>query len=304
MPPADPSTPTRSGGGQRRGRQRPGGSGGRGRPVPARHREEVAPVLPPLEDDRRPAIAANRRRALLGTALPGAVVVAALLGAVPAGAPLLVMVVAAVVVAALTAVPWVFASKWLVRRVPAVPADEHDHARLHSVVEGVCLAAGLPRPELLVLADPAPNAISFGTSPADAVLVCTRGLLEQLDRIELEAVVAHELSHVRAGDTLSGGIAALTWGRFASGLAARMSGVARESLADQTAVSLTRYPPGLVSALGKLSGAPTNRPALDARFLRATNQLWLVPPVRREPSSRPVRGALDVDDRIALLREL
>ncbi len=303
MAPGDRPTPTRAGG-QRRGRQRSGRPPGRGRPVESRRAAEVVPVLPPLEDDRRPAIAANRRRALLGTALPAGVLIAVLLAVIALGAPLVVMVVAAVVVAVAAAMPWFLASNSLARWLGGAPADEVDEARLYSVVEGVCLAAGLPRPELLVLEDTAPNAISLGTSPADAVLICTRGLLELADRIELEAVVAHELSHVRAGDTLSGGIAAYTVGRVAPGLAARMSGIARESLADQTAVSLTRYPPGLISVLGKLADAPTTRPALGARTVRATNHLWLVPPAPQPEGAKTHRGALDVQDRVALLREL
>jgi heat shock protein HtpX len=266
------------------------------------------PVAPPPVDTRRPVIAANRRRAALVTAVPAAVVAGVLLATIAVGDPILVVVVVAVVVVALAGVAWAVAPHRLeskLRGLGAGRADETAHARLYSVAEGVCLASGVPMPELLVLADEAPNMVSTGRVPSDASLVCTSGLLDLLDRIELEAVVAHEIAHIRGRDTLSGGLAASVLGSIAPRLAARVSGPARETLADQAAVSVTRYPPGLIAALGKLRDAPSVVPArLPRGLVRSTSHLWLVPLLPSELRAREVAGALDLDERIALLVEL
>lgn len=75
-------------------------------------------------------------------------------------------------------------------------------ARLHNLVEGLCIAAGMPKPKLYVVEDPAPNAFATGRDPAHASIAVTRGLLEKMNRVELEGVLAHELSHVKNRDTL------------------------------------------------------------------------------------------------------
>ena len=84
----------------------------------------------------------------------------------------------------------------------ARPADPQAYARFHNVVEGLCIAAGLPKPRLYVVEDSAPNAFATGRDPRHAALAVTTGLLEKMNRIELEAVLAHELSHVKNYDVL------------------------------------------------------------------------------------------------------
>jgi heat shock protein HtpX len=84
----------------------------------------------------------------------------------------------------------------------ARPADPQQYARLHNVVEGLCIAAGLPKPRLYVIEDPAPNAFATGRDPRHAAVAVTTGLLEKMNRIELEGVLAHELSHVKNYDIL------------------------------------------------------------------------------------------------------
>jgi heat shock protein HtpX len=100
----------------------------------------------------------------------------------------------------------------------AKPADPQQYQRLHNLVEGLCIAAGLPKPRVYVVDDPAPNAFATGRNPKHAAIAVTTGLLEKLNRVELEGVIAHELSHVRNYDilvstlavTLVGSIALLT----------------------------------------------------------------------------------------------
>jgi heat shock protein HtpX len=262
---------------------------------------------------------ANRRRALGLTVLPAALVaiVFVVLGLV--GLVLVVAIVIAVVVLAAGVGAFLAAPRALRGRLTGlgtVEADPAVEARLYNVAEGLCLAWGLPQPELHLLADDAANAISVGRSPDDAVVICTTGLVEKLDRMELEAVLAHELAHVRNLDILSGSVAAGTVGYLALSSAAarralvRLSGAGRESLADQASTMVTRYPPAMASALEKLAAAPVRRPAALSRSLGVrTSHMWLVPldasasfsaPAGREP----LPGALSVEERVQLLGEL
>lgn len=233
----------------------------------------------------------------------------------------------------------------------ARPADPVQFQRLHNLVEGLCIAGGLPKPGIYIVDDPAPNAFATGRDPHHAAIAVTTGLLEKLNRVELEGVIAHELSHIRNYDilvstlavTLVGSIALLTniairmmwWngGRqrregdhgdggnvlalfgfalliFAPIIAKAMQATIsrkRETLADVSACQLTRYPPGLISALEKLRDDVTVTHAASA----ATAHMWI---------EQPMSGVGDggkmgrwnkmfdthppLEERIALLREL
>lgn len=115
-----------------------------------------------------------------------------------------------------------FASYWKADSIAlavsrARPADPREYQRLHNLVEGLCIASGLPKPRIYVIDDPAPNAFATGRNPRHAAIAVTTGLLEKMNRVELEGVVAHELSHIRNYDilvstlavTLVGGVAIL-----------------------------------------------------------------------------------------------
>lgn len=84
----------------------------------------------------------------------------------------------------------------------ARPADPQQYARFHNLVEGLCIAAGLPKPRLYIIDDPAPNAFATGRDPRHAAVAATTGLLEKMNRVELEGVLAHELSHIKNYDVL------------------------------------------------------------------------------------------------------
>lgn len=103
------------------------------------------------------------------------------------------------------------------------PADAATSARLHNLVEGLCISAGLPKPRLFVVDDPAPNAFAVGRDPHHASVAVTTGLLERLDRVELEGVLAHELSRIKAHDTLVATLAVtlVCWAPLLAGLAVR-----------------------------------------------------------------------------------
>ena len=84
----------------------------------------------------------------------------------------------------------------------AKPADPTTYARLHNLVEGLCIASGLPKPRVYVIEDEAPNAFATGRDPKHAAIAVTTGLLQKMNRVELEGVIAHELSHIKNYDIL------------------------------------------------------------------------------------------------------
>ncbi|HZJ27867.1 MAG TPA: M48 family metallopeptidase [Acidimicrobiia bacterium] len=209
----------------------------------------------------------------------------------------------------------------------AKPADGPQYRRYHNLVEGLCIAAGLPKPRLYIVDDPAPNAFATGRNPKHAALAVTTGLLEIMNRVELEGVIAHELSHVKNYDILVSTIAVTAVGALAlmadvglrfmwwggrssrrdnnsnSQLGAIIAILAlallvlapfvaqlmqfamsrrRELLADASGVQLTRYPPGLISALEKLEGDK----AVVHNATRATAQLWIESPLDRDQENK------------------
>jgi heat shock protein HtpX len=90
----------------------------------------------------------------------------------------------------------------------AQPADEIQHQQLHNIVDGLSLAAGIPKPRVYVVQDDAPNAFATGRNPEHAAVAVTQGILETLDWDELRGVLAHEMSHVGNRDILIGSVAA------------------------------------------------------------------------------------------------
>jgi len=229
----------------------------------------------------------------------------------------------------------------------AKPARKEDYPHLVNVVEGLTIAAGLPQPpRCYIIDDTAPNAFAAGRNPQHAVICVTTGLLDKLDRAELEGVIAHEMSHIKNYDVrlqtlvvVMVGIVALLsdwilrgffWGGRRRGggrkggggaavfiliglvlavlspLIARLIQFAvsrrREFLADADGALLTRYPPGLASALRKI--------AADAEPLEAANKatahLYIVNPLKN------IKGAVNrlfsthppIEERIAALEKM
>lgn len=211
-----------------------------------------------------------------------------------------------------------FSDKLVLRMTNAHPADPAQHRELINVVENLAITAGLPMPKVYVVNDPAPNAFATGRNPEHAVVAATTGLLQVLDRTELEGVMAHELAHVGNRDmlvmtvavVLAGFIAILAdffmramWfggdrdnrhpiflvlaivGIILAPLAAQLMQMAvsrkREYLADASGALLTRYPEGLASALEKISSY--SRPMKKASH--ATAHLFISDPFGGEKRS-------------------
>ncbi len=108
-----------------------------------------------------------------------------------------------------------YSDKLVLATTHARPAKKEEFFDLYTVTENLSLAAGLPMPKLYVVDDPSPNAFATGRDPKHAVVAATTGLLQKLDRGELEGVIAHELSHVRNYDMLVSTVTAVLVGTLA-----------------------------------------------------------------------------------------
>jgi heat shock protein HtpX len=159
-------------------------------------------------------IAKNRRTSLVMLAVEFALV--GLLGGAigflvsrSATVGIAVGIVVAITIDAVAYLSAVRATVALTRAVEVSPEQAHT---LHNVVEGLCIATGLPKPRVYIVDDPAPNAFAFGRSPNRAGVAVTSGLLNLMSRRELEGVLAHELSHIRNRDTQVNTLAVTTVG--------------------------------------------------------------------------------------------
>ncbi len=117
-----------------------------------------------------------------------------------------------VLVVAMTGTSYWYSDRIVLSMSRARPVDKATEPYLVNVIEGLSIAAGLPVPKAYVIDDPAPNAFATGRNPDNAAIAVTTGLMEKLDRLELEGVVAHELAHVKNYDTLVQTLAAVMAG--------------------------------------------------------------------------------------------
>ncbi len=154
-------------------------------------------------------IAANRRKTIV--LIAGAIVllgaVGYVLGLLYARGP--VGVVGAVALATVMSVGSYFAGdKLVLASTRARPVTLEEQPRLHNIVEGLSIAAGIPKPKIYVVPEAALNAFATGRNPEHASVAVTEGLLGSLNRVELEGVIGHELAHVVDRDILVGTVVA------------------------------------------------------------------------------------------------
>lgn len=213
-------------------------------------------------------------------------------------------VVALILAAAVVAGCWWAAEGVVLRRSGARPVEPGDHPRLHNVVDGLCVVNGVDRPDLYVIDDPASNAFVIGRSPDHAALALTRGLLDTMSRVELEAVVAHELSRVKDHEILPDTLAVTL--PVTARLVHLGAGWGHEPRTDLAAVAMTRFPPALAAALTKMRDGGT---AIEGSSW-ATAHVWMAAPRSgsegRDTSTENPRfdDHQPLDQRIALLQEL
>ncbi|HJT38629.1 MAG TPA: M48 family metalloprotease [Actinomycetota bacterium] len=222
------------------------------------------------------------------------------------GAGIVGLVAGAVVALLLAGIGYGAGDRVVLRLSRARAASPSDQPRFHNIVEGLSTNAGMPKPRVYVIDDEAPNAFATGRDPAHASIVATRGLLDMMNRVELEAVLAHELAHVKNRDTLAMELAVTLVGfpatvlPFIGPFLQRAASPRREFYADLGGVQLTRYPPGLISALEKLKA---RRTALRS-VARATEPVWIGSPLPDEGLNRLFATHPSLDERIRVLREL
>ncbi|MEK7660070.1 MAG: M48 family metallopeptidase [Patescibacteria group bacterium] len=108
-----------------------------------------------------------------------------------------------------------YSDKIVIASTHAVPADGTEFLELNRIVDNLAITAGLPKPRVYVVRDPAPNAFATGRDPEHAAIAVTTGLLQILDKAELEGVIAHELSHVGNRDILVSTVAVVLVGFIA-----------------------------------------------------------------------------------------
>ena len=215
-----------------------------------------------------------------------------------------------------------------------------DAPELFNVIEEVVIASGLPMPKVAIVEDTAPNAFATGRNPEHALIAFTTGILDVMDRDQLQGVIAHEMSHVANRDTLVSAVAASTAGAIAilsdflmrmmffggrrdnnsnsnpialvvSLLVLIMAPIAavllksaisrkRESLADATAVSFTRNPAGLRSALEVLARDST----VVQQRSTAVAHIWIESPLDGKAVSKLFSTHPPIEERIATLRAM
>jgi heat shock protein HtpX len=232
-----------------------------------------------------------------------------------------------------------YSDKIVLAMTKARPIEKKDNLELYRIVENLCIAAGLPMPKIYIIDEDQPNAFATGRDKEHAVVAVTRGLLERLEKAELEGVIAHELAHIGNKDmllqtitvTLVGFVAILSdWflriSRFSyrkereesseilfifailasilAPLAAQLIHLAisrkREFLADATGALITRYPEGLARALEKIASYPYSMKVAS----NATAHLFIVNPFRGSKIANLFSTHPPIEERIKALREM
>jgi len=216
-----------------------------------------------------------------------------------------------------------FSHKIALKTAGAKEADEEQFSELHNLVENLAITAGIKKPGVYIINDPSPNAFATGRNEETAAVAVTTGLLQILDRSELEGVVAHEIAHITNRDILLSSVVVvlvgfvtllsdffLRWSLFGGdsrdgriGLIMTVAGIAlailspiiatviqlaisrkREFLADASGALLTRYPEGLANALRKIDSSVSARPLERANH--ATAHLYFENPYGGDDSKK------------------
>ncbi len=237
-----------------------------------------------------------------------------------------------------------FSDKLVIATTGAKKIAKNDNPQLYNIIENLTIGAGIPMPEVYIAQDAQPNAFATGRDPKHAVVCVTTGLLERLNKTELEGVIAHELSHIKNLDIrlmavvaiLVGFVAILAdmfmrslWYRNSDRDNDRGNGIflilalvvailspiiatliqlavsrKREFLADASGALLTRYPDGLANALEKIASDPHQSKSATP----ATAHLFFSNPFREKKSSTWFVSLFNthppIEERIKILREM
>ena len=212
-------------------------------------------------------------------------------------------------------ITYLYSDKIVLAMTGARIVGPNEYPKLHSIVERVATLASLPKPRVAVIDSSAPNAFATGRGPNRSVVTVTKGLMTILDEDEIEAVIGHEISHIKDRDilvstiaaTIAGAISYLAymgrWGIYfgsdsrrrgeGSSIAALLSVIlapiaafivqmaisrSREYLADENGAKITKKPIELANALVKISGA--KKIGLIMNTNPSTSHMWIINPLR------------------------
>ena len=224
----------------------------------------------------------------------------------------------------------------------AKQVDEKEASQLHILIENLTKVAGIPKPKVFVSPDESANAFACGRDPEHASICVNLGLLKLLNKSELEGVLAHEISHIKNRDILimtvtmvlsslisfladvgfrlsffGGGdsreknnspillvfyLITIALAPFISILIQMAVSRSREYLADASAVVLTRYPEGLVSALNKLYVSPVP----SSHYSTSMNHFYIAPPKKQfgQKISQLFSTHPSLEDRVSALQKM
>jgi len=246
-----------------------------------------------------------------------------------------------VIVTVILVIQYFFSDKITLWSMGARQVSEQEEPHLYETLTRLCTIAGIPRPRLAIVDNTIPNAFATGRNQKNSVIAVTTGLRSMLNQEELEAVLAHELSHVKNRDvmviTLASFISTAAWFIFRSFLTSRMqvSGgkggkqnlwfviplIAaavwvisfllikalsryREFAADRGSAVLTGQPSHLASALMKISGLMARVPTNDLRKVEGMNAFFIIPAISGSSIFNLFSTHPTVEQRLAALEQI
>ena len=245
----------------------------------------------------------------------------------------------AIITSAMILAQWYFSDKIVLWSSGATIVSKEQYPRLHEIVERLSADNGIPKPKVAIVNSRVPNAFATGKSPKSSLVAVTSGILDLLDDDELEAVIGHELSHVRSRDVLvltlasvfsmvawylvrfgffgglqgrgrnsSGGtaivilVALITW--VVSFLIIRAISRYREYSADRSGAIMTGKPDKLASALLKISGKMGNIPTKELENVQKLNAFFIIPALSGSSIANLFSTHPPVEKRVQKLREM
>ncbi len=231
-----------------------------------------------------------------------------------------------------------FSDKLVLMTTRARVVSEDEEPELHRMIEKLCQEADLPKPRIAVMPSPVPNAFATGRSPKNAVVAVTDSIMRTLNREELEAVLAHELSHVKNRDiltmTVAGFLASLASiimqnaifmnlfdGRNNNGawiiiwivsivvwivatLLMLLLSRYREFAADRGSAMITGNPAALRSALMKISGRMDAVPAKKKQEIEGSNAFFIIPAISGKSLTELLATHPPLEKRLAALEKI
>jgi heat shock protein HtpX len=245
----------------------------------------------------------------------------------------------AIIASAMILAQWYFSDKIVLWTSGAKIVSKDDYPKLHEIIERLASKNGIPKPKVAVVNTQVPNAFATGKSPKSSIVAVTSGILNLLDDDELEAVIGHELTHVRSRDILVltlasvfstvawylaqfgffGGIpgrnrdsagttvivivvAVVTW--IVSFLIIRAISRYREYAADRGGAAMTGNPDKLADALLKISGKMNNIPTKEIERVQKLNAFFIIPALSGNSIANLFSTHPPVEKRVAKLREM